>query len=70
MLECLLSYCVQLCVCLGPLVARAAVYTAGVVGGLTLTAACAPSEKYLHMGGPLALGLGVILVASLGECQP
>lgn len=51
----------------GPLVARAAIYTAGVVGGLTLTAACAPSEKYLHMGGPLSLGLGVVLVASLGE---
>lgn len=50
----------------GPLAARAAVYTAGVVGGLTLTAACAPSEKYLNMGGPLALGLGVVLVASIG----
>jgi len=51
----------------GPLVARAALYTAGVVGGLTLTAACAPSEKYLHMSGPLSLGLGVVLVASLGQ---
>lgn len=50
----------------GPLAARAAAYTAGVVGGLTLTAACAPSEKYLNMGGPLALGLGVVLVASVG----
>ena len=51
----------------GPLVARAALYTAGVVGGLTLTAACAPSEKYLHMSGPLSLGLGVVVVASLGQ---
>ena len=51
----------------GPLVARAAAYTAAVVGGLTLTAACAPSEKYLNMGGPLALGLGVVFVASIGE---
>ena len=48
--------------------ARAAVYTAGVVGGLTLTAACAPSEKYLKMSGPLSLGLGVVLVASIGQC--
>ncbi len=54
------------CLCVGPLVARAAVYTAGVVGSLTLTAACAPSEKYLHMSGPLSIGLGVVLVASLG----
>ena len=53
--------------CPGPLVARAAAYTAGVVGGLSLTAACAPSEKYLYMSGPLSLGLGVVLVSSLGE---
>ena len=51
----------------GPLVARAALYTAGVVGGLSLTAACAPSEKYLYMSGPLSLGLGVVLVASIGK---
>ena len=42
-------------------------YTAGVVGGLTLTAACAPSERFLHWGGPLSLGLGVVFVASIGE---
>lgn len=50
----------------GPLVARAAMYTAAVVGGLSLTAACAPSEKYLYTAGPLSVGLGVVLVASLG----
>ena len=63
--------CFFLCVCvfvrLGPLVARAAMYTAGVVGGLSLTAACAPSGKYLNMSGPLTLGLGVVFVASLGK---
>lgn len=53
----------------GPLAARAAMYTAGVVGGLTLTAACAPSEKFLYWGGPLSLGLGVVFVASIGELQ-
>ena len=46
---------------------RAALYTAGVVGSLSLTAACAPSEKYLNMSGPLALGLGVVIVASIGK---
>ena len=51
----------------GPLVARAALYTAGVVGGLSLTAACAPSEKYLYMSGPLSLGLGVVFVSSIGR---
>lgn len=61
--------CLHFAACAGPLVARAALYTAGVVGGLTLTAACAPSEKYLQMGGPLALGLGVVFMASIGELE-
>ncbi|XP_065919020.1 growth hormone-inducible transmembrane protein-like [Dysidea avara] len=50
----------------GPIAVRAAAYTAGVVGALTMTAACAPSERYLYMSGPLSLGLGVVLVASIG----
>lgn len=29
---------------------------------------CAPSEKFLNMGGPLAIGLGVVFVSSLGRC--
>ena len=37
------------------------------MGALTLTAACAPSEKYLYMSGPLSLGLGVVFVASIGK---
>ncbi|XP_050455701.1 growth hormone-inducible transmembrane protein-like [Cataglyphis hispanica] len=50
----------------GPLVLRAAWYTAGVVGGLSAVAICAPSDKFLAMGGPLAIGLGVVFVSSLG----
>lgn len=42
-------------------------YTAGVVGGLSLTAACAPSKRYLNMTGPLTVGLGVVCVTSIGE---
>jgi FtsH-binding integral membrane protein len=51
----------------GPLVVRAAACTAGVVASLSLTAACAPSDKFLSWGGPLALGLGGIFVASIGK---
>lgn len=51
----------------GPLLIRAAWYTAGVVGGLSAVAMCAPSEKFLNMGGPLAAGLGVVFMASLGS---
>lgn len=51
----------------GPLMIRAAWYTAGIVGGLSTVAMCAPSEKFLNMGGPLAVGLGVVFASSLGE---
>lgn len=51
----------------GPLVLRAAACTAGVVASLSLTAACAPSDKFLSWGGPLALGLGGVFVASIGK---
>jgi len=51
----------------GPLLVRAAWYTAGVVGGLSAVAACAPSEKFLNMGGILGAGLGVVFVSSLGS---
>lgn len=50
----------------GPLLMRAAWYTAGVIGGLSVVAATAPSDKFLNMAGPLAIGLGVIFVSSLG----
>ncbi|GAB1598718.1 growth hormone-inducible transmembrane protein-like [Argonauta hians] len=51
----------------GPILVRAAWYTAGVIGGLSTLAMCAPSEKFLNMGGPLAAGLGVVFVSSLGS---
>ncbi|KAK2113942.1 hypothetical protein P7K49_008208 [Saguinus oedipus] len=49
----------------GPLLIRAAWYTAGIVGGLSTVAMCAPSEKFLNMGAPLGVGLGLIFVSSL-----
>jgi len=51
----------------GPIILRAAWYTAGVVGGLSALAVCAPSEKFLTMGGPLAIGLGVVFASSIGS---
>uniref|UniRef100_A0A8C1LHD3 Growth hormone inducible transmembrane protein n=1 Tax=Cyprinus carpio TaxID=7962 RepID=A0A8C1LHD3_CYPCA len=51
----------------GPLMVRAAWYTAGIVGGLSTVAMCAPSEKFLSMGGPLAVGFGVVFASSLGS---
>ncbi|XP_067285446.1 growth hormone-inducible transmembrane protein [Pseudorasbora parva] len=51
----------------GPLMVRAAWYTAGIVGGLSTVAMCAPSEKFLSMGGPLAVGFGLVFASSLGS---
>ncbi|XP_075999745.1 growth hormone-inducible transmembrane protein [Genypterus blacodes] len=51
----------------GPLMMRAAWYTAGIVGGLSTVAVCAPSEKFLTMGGPLAVGFGVVFASSIGS---
>jgi len=34
--------------------------------GLSTLAMCAPSDKFLYMGGPLAMGLGVVFVSSIG----
>nr|XP_058899743.1 growth hormone-inducible transmembrane protein-like [Kogia breviceps] len=51
----------------GPLLITAAWYTAGLVGGLSTVAICAPSEKFLNMGAPLGVGLGVVFVSSLGS---
>lgn len=56
-----------LCFVGGPIIVRAAWYTAGVVGGLSTVAICAPSEKFLNMGGPLAIGLGVVFASSVGS---
>jgi len=56
-----------ICLLGGPILTRAAWYTAGMVGGLSTVAVCAPSDKFLYMGGPLAMGLGLVFCASIGS---
>jgi FtsH-binding integral membrane protein len=51
----------------GPVIMKAMLGTGAVVGGLSLIAATAPDDTFLWMGGPLGLGLGVLLAASLGQ---
>lgn len=50
----------------GPALLRAATYTAGIVGGLSTIAVCAPSEKFLVNTAPLSIGLGAVVASSLG----
>lgn len=56
-----------LCFVGGPILMRAVWYTAGIVGGLSTVAVCAPSDKFLYMGGPLAIGLGVVFASSMAS---
>lgn len=51
----------------GALIVRAGWYTAGIAGGLSTLAMCAPSDKFLNMGAPLAMGLGVVFMSSIGS---
>ncbi|KAG8042445.1 hypothetical protein G9C98_005079, partial [Cotesia typhae] len=51
----------------GPVLIRAACYTAGIVAGLSAVAACAPSDEFLKIGGPLGIGLGVVFASSIGS---
>lgn len=61
------SVIAPLCLIGGPVMLRAACYTAGIVSGLSAVAACAPSDKFLNMGGPLAIGLGFVFASSVGK---
>jgi growth hormone-inducible transmembrane protein len=56
-----------LCFVGGQIMVRACWYTAGIVGGLSTISICAPSEKFLNMGAPLAIGLGVVFASSIGS---
>jgi len=51
----------------GAIAMRAAWYTAGIVGGLSTVAVCAPSDKFLSWGAPLGVGLGVVFCASMAS---
>lgn len=51
----------------GPALLRAATYTAGIVGGLSAIAVCAPSERFLMSTAPLSLGLGAVVASSIGS---
>lgn len=47
------------------ILARAGLYTAGVVGSLSYIGATAREDKYLYIGGPLLAGVTVVALSSL-----
>ncbi|CAH8591120.1 unnamed protein product [Schistosoma curassoni] len=56
-----------ICLVGGPILIQAALYTGGIVGSLSLVAVTAPSDRFINWGGPLAIGLGVVFVSSVGR---
>lgn len=51
----------------GSAILRAATYTAGIVGGLSAIAVCAPSERFLVSTAPISIGLGAVVASSIGS---
>jgi len=49
------------------LLVRAGMYTMGIVFSLSAVAINARSDAFLYMGGPLFIGLNVVVLASLGR---
>ncbi|KAJ7757527.1 Bax inhibitor family protein [Mycena metata] len=47
------------------ILARAGLYTLGVVGGLSYVGATAANDKYLMLGGPLLAGVSVVALSTL-----
>jgi growth hormone-inducible transmembrane protein len=47
------------------LLARAGLYTAAMMGSLSLIGATAKTDKYLYIGGPLLAGVGLVAVSGL-----
>jgi len=50
----------------GPIMARAALYTGGLIAGLSTTALVAPTDRFVNGAGWLSMGLGVVVAASVG----
>lgn len=50
----------------GPLLIRAAAVTGGIVGSLCIVAMNSPSDTFLSWAGPLSMGLGAVVISSLG----
>lgn len=51
----------------GAIVVRAAIYSAGIIGGLSTVEFYAPSERFMYLGGYVGICLGTVLASSVGS---
>lgn len=47
------------------ILARAGLYTAGMMGSIAFVGATAKQEKYLYLGGPLLAGVAIVALSGL-----
>ncbi|KAG0639904.1 inhibitor of apoptosis-promoting Bax1-domain-containing protein [Tuber brumale] len=47
------------------ILARAGLYTVGIIGSISFVGATAKEDKYLYLGGPVLAGMAVVALASL-----
>jgi FtsH-binding integral membrane protein len=47
------------------ILARAGLYTVGIIGSISFVGATAKEDKYLYLGGPLLAGVAVVALSSL-----
>jgi FtsH-binding integral membrane protein len=53
------------------ILARAGLYTVGMMGSIAFVGATAKTDKYLYLGGPLLAGVAIVgWVAELGRVSP
>lgn len=51
----------------GPLLLRAAWYTAWMIGGLSIAGMSAPNDEFLSIAGPVGVGLGAMYASALSS---
>ena len=47
------------------ILARAGLYTAGMMGSIAFVGATAKTDKYLYLGGPLLAGVAIVALSGL-----
>ena len=51
----------------GDVVTQAALYTAGIVGGISAVGWTAPSNEFMKIQGPLAMAFGAVFIAAMAS---
>ncbi|KAF5274965.1 hypothetical protein FQR65_LT04308 [Abscondita terminalis] len=56
-----------MCILGGAVLTQAASCTAGAIAGLSIVAICSPGKRFLSIGAPLGMGIGVIMTTTIAS---